>query len=209
MEPGQRKGKSLSVPRCAPGAAAPGHGATAVGIFTVLASPMGLMGTGRSGRDLLLHAESYRCGLQEGYSNPLCHPTCPSPSPFPAGFCGCELGQERGDTNPPRAPGQISLIKPKLLMLSCNFYFLRGQSWLKQPFFFSSFQLLTSHELLTHHVTGAARGLLQRDAITARPAAPGPRANAGAQVRRGLGSAGRAGAPWAPQTPRGGRQGEG
>lgn len=84
-------------------------------------------------------------GLQESYSNPLCPPTmgtcngvfsllcpsCPSPSPFPAEFHGWELGQERGETNPPRAPGEISLVKPKLLKLSSSFCFLWGRSWPK------------------------------------------------------------------------------
>lgn len=85
--------------------------------------------------------------LQECYSNPVCPPTPPAPpplsprahlcpfcpllSPVPARFCGWQLGQERGDTNPLCTPGKISVVNPKLLKLSSKFYFLWGRSCLK------------------------------------------------------------------------------
>lgn len=98
-------------------------------------------GDGKVWERLLSPHRVVQCGAPgELQQPPLCPPPPPwahamvfspfsAPSPFPAAFRG--FHQEGGETNPPRAPGEISLVKPKLLKLSSNFYFLWGRSWLK------------------------------------------------------------------------------
>lgn len=106
-----------------------------------------------------LHAKTAQCQAPGVIQTPSLLVTCMSPpslpfsKSFPCWVCGWMLGQELGETNSPHASGENSLLKPKLLKLSSNFYFLWGRNWPKQLVFFLSSQPLTSHELLTHHVT--------------------------------------------------------
>jgi len=80
----------------------------AVGIFAVLAFPIGLTGTGRSGRGFLLHAEPFQCGVPGELQQPPLAPHLPLSAP-PAlhrvlslhGFvAGSSVGSEARQTPP-------------------------------------------------------------------------------------------------------------
>lgn len=89
-----------------------------------------------------LHAKTAQCQAPGVLQTPPLLVTCMSPpslpfsKSFPCWVCGWMLGQELGETNSPHASGENSLLKPKLLKLSSNFYFLWGRNWPKQHVFF-------------------------------------------------------------------------
>lgn len=158
----------------------------AVGIFAVQAFPIGLMRMGRSGTDFLLHAESSRCGAPEKLQQP------PLPHHLPVSaqpallqvlsllvfVAGSSVRSETRQTAP--GPRQDKSDQTQIFKAQLQFLFPVGKELAKVTcfFFFLSVQPATSHELLTHHVTGATLGRLQPELLSpAYPAAPGLRAN--------------------------------
>lgn len=159
--------------------------------------PWASWGWGGLGENCFSMQSHPNVGLQESYSNPLCHPTCPSLPVLPFSkslpcwvlWLGAWSGARR--YKPTSGPRPDKSNQTQIANAQLQFLFPVGTELAEITFFFSSsFQLLTSHELLTHHVTGAVAGAVaarRYHHLSSRAGAAGKRRCSGEEGSAGHG----------------------